>query len=80
MQLSKLTGAQVELKVFWGEDRSCVEYFSQNSTDLSGISKHSSLVDEYAKLSNKHYDFLAQIDDRLGIYYTGDASEKHWQK
>ena len=48
MQLSKLTGAQIELKVFWEEDLSCIEYFSRNTWDLNSISMNNGSLEEYA--------------------------------
>ena len=37
-------------------------------------------LEEYAQFFNKHYDFLAEVDDRQGVQYTGDASDRYWQE
>lgn len=39
MQLSKLTGAKVQLKLFHAEDQSFVEYYSHTEDDFVAISK-----------------------------------------
>lgn len=75
MQLSKLTGAVIQLKVYFEGDESFVEYYSQRENELDGYTKNSPNVDEYAKLFNSHYNFIEQIDDRSSCPSTGEASD-----
>ena len=78
MQLSKLTGASVELKIHWQEDDSLIEYFSNSQDDFKDLSIESSDIQEYAKFHNSHFEFVAQIDDRSNCPSTGDASDRFW--
>ena len=65
IQLSKLTGALVELKVYNWRDQSLIEYFSHTEDDFSGISKKCQEVTEYGKFFNRHYDLVSEIDERV---------------
>ena len=68
MQLSKLTGAIIEFKVFLQEDNSFVEYYSHGEDyAFQHINPKSPVVDEHARFSNKHYDFVTQIDEKSGF-------------
>ena len=78
MQLSRLTGAKVSLKIYWHEDESFIEYFGHTETDLNHITQHSPFVDEYALFLNQHYDFVEQVDDRSECPSTGEASDRLW--
>ena len=55
MQLSKLTGAQVQLRVYNHADKSLIEYFSHQESDFANLSKTCPGVKEYSKFFNKHY-------------------------
>lgn len=37
IQLSKLTGAKLQIKVYWSEDESLVEYCSDYQSDLTPL-------------------------------------------
>jgi hypothetical protein len=64
IQLSKLTNARVMLKVYHEEDGSLIEYYSDGtSQDFDAL--NSSNVDEYSKFTNKHYDLLAQVEEKI---------------
>ena len=78
MELSRLTGALVQLKVFWHEDKSFVEYYSQEESLLNDFVKESPEVNEFAKFFNQHYEFLVQVEDRSNCPYTGEVSDKYW--
>ena len=78
MQLSKLTGARVQLKIYFEGDQSFVEYHSKNDTGLDNMQMDDACVDEYAKFNNQHYEFVAQIDDRSTCPSTGEASDRIW--
>ena len=76
IQLSKLTGAQVQLKVYNEMDQSFVEYFSQNENDFDMLSKNSEMVKEYSKFFNRHYELVAQIEERVTKYGTATCTNK----
>jgi len=44
IQLSKLTNADVELRVYNSEDQSLIEYFSSDGSDFKHIHKNSTKV------------------------------------
>lgn len=60
------------LKVYNEKDHSLIEYFSHNEHDFDHLSKLSPLVSEYSKFYNKHYDLVAQIEERVTKH--GNAS------
>lgn len=68
IQLSKLTGAHVELKVYYERDKSLIEYYSNSEREFDNVHKNSPCVKEYSKFFNKHYDIVAQIDERVINY------------
>jgi hypothetical protein len=76
IQLSKLTGAQVQLKVYNDMDQSYIEYFSKNENDFDNLSKHSERVKEYSKFYNQHYELVAQIEERVTKYGTATCTNK----
>jgi hypothetical protein len=47
IQLSKLTNAQVILKIYDPEDKTLIEYISNENDDINTISQSSPLVGEY---------------------------------
>ncbi len=62
MQLSKLTNATVELKIFQPDDASFVEFKSSDVYDISKITPNSKNVLEYSKLDNKHYRLIVDLE------------------
>ena len=65
MQLSKLTDARVELKVYHNEDDSLIEYFSHTEKDFVDLTKNSSSVFEYSKFFNRHYNLVARLEEKV---------------
>lgn len=65
IQLSKLTNAIVQLKVYQEEDQSLIEYYSKNEKDFENISKTSEKVYEFSKFTNKHYDLVANLEEKV---------------
>ena len=65
IQLSKLTNAVVELRVYQPEDQSLIEYYSQNEKDFDGIHKTSKHVYEYSKFFNRHYNLVANLEEKV---------------
>jgi len=59
IQLSKLTDAVVQLRVYHPEDNSLIEYVSHNDDDFDCLSKKSPKIKEFAKFYNKHYDLVS---------------------
>lgn len=68
IQLSKLTGAKVQLKIFNDADKSFIEYFSHSEEDFDYLSKRSVNVEEYSKFFNRHYELVAQIEQSVTKY------------
>ena len=50
MQLSKLTNAMVDLRIYQPDDGSLVEYISSEENDFSSLKSNSKNVLEYSKL------------------------------
>ena len=65
IQLSKLTNAIVELKVYQPEDQSLIEYFSVSEKDFCDIHKTSPKVYEFGKFFNKHYDLVSNLEEKV---------------
>ena len=65
MQLSKLTGAKIILKIFNEEDDSHMEYFSHDLNEF-----YQQKLSNFSKFMNKHYDFVQRMEDR----FTKDSS------
>lgn len=68
MQLSKLTNAMVELKIYQSDDSSLVEYKSSPTNDISKISLNSKNVQEYSELENKHYRLIVNLEQRVNNF------------
>lgn len=65
IQLSKLTDAKVELKVYHHEDDSLIEYFSHKEDDFKNICKNSQNVFEFSKFFNRHYNLVARLEEKV---------------
>ena len=65
IQLSKLTNAVVELKVYQEEDQSLIEYYSTSEHDFDKISKTSEQVYEFSRFYNKHYNLVANLEEKV---------------
>ena len=65
IQLSKLTDAKIILKVYHSEDESLIEYHSHDETDFDGLRKTSKNVQEYSKFFNRHYNLVAQLEEKV---------------
>ena len=58
IQLSKLTGAKVMLRVYNSTDHSLVEYFSTSEDDFNGLNQNSPNVRKYKKYTNIDYESI----------------------
>ena len=65
IQLSKLTNAIVQLKVYQPEDQSLIEYYSHSESDFDDINKSSKKVYEFSKFFNKHYNLVANLEEKV---------------
>lgn len=65
IQLSKLTNAVVELKVYQEEDQSLIEYYSKSENDFKTINKTSEKVYEFSRFNNRHYDLVANLEEKV---------------
>ena len=65
IQLSKLTNAIVQLKVYQPEDQSLIEYYSHSEKDFANVQKNSEHVYEYSKFFNKHYNLVANLEEKV---------------
>ena len=65
IQLSKLTDANIQLKVYNKEDDSLIEYFSHSETDFHNLDKSSENIYEYSKFFNKHYNLVARLEEKV---------------
>lgn len=64
MELSLLTGAIIQLKIYKPSELSLVEYFSSNEEDFNTIVKSDiSVVKRYHKYFNKDIDHVGNIDE-----------------
>lgn len=68
MQLSKLTNAMVDLRIYQPDDGSLVEYISSEGNDFSSLKSNSKNVLEYSKLENKHYRLIINLEQRVNNY------------
>ena len=66
IQISKLTDAIVELKIYHEEDQSLVEYFSTKETEETGMRTRT--VDEFSKFYNNHYNLVARLEERVATH------------
>ena len=62
LQLTKLSGAQVQLKIYNPEDKSFVEFHSHSDDAFDQIIKECDRVSEYAKFLSSHYDLVKHIE------------------
>ena len=60
-----LTGSQIEMKIYNPRDNSLVEYYSNREGELTGLSKQSDNILEFAKFFNCHANMLLEIDERV---------------
>ena len=65
IQLSKLTGALVELKIYNKKDNSLVEFYTNTEDDFDGITKNSNKIEEYVKFYSKHDDLITNIHEHV---------------
>jgi hypothetical protein len=65
IQLSKLTNAVVQLKVYQEEDQSLIEYYSKSEKDFDEINKASEKVYEFSRFTNKHYNLVANLEEKV---------------
>lgn len=72
IQLSKLTDACIELRIYNPKDQSLIEYFSNKDDELNLIKKDSPFILEYSKFYNKHYDLVNKIEESVTKH--GNAS------
>ena len=68
MQLSKLTNAMVDLRIYQPDDASLVEYMSSETNDFTTLGNNSENVQEYSKLENKHYRLIINLEQRVNNY------------
>ena len=68
MQLSKLTNAMVDLRIYQPDDSSLVEYISSEENDFTILKPSSENVLEYSKLENKHYRLIINLEQRVNNY------------
>jgi len=68
MQLSKLTNAMVDLRIYQPDDSSLVEYISSEDNDFASLKSCSENVLEYSKLENKHYRLIINLEQRVNNY------------
>lgn len=61
MQLSKLTGAKIELKIYLDEEHTFMEYYSQSEKDFQRDLK----ITESSKFFNHHYDLVARLEAKV---------------
>ena len=65
IQLSKLTGSVVELKVFNPEDGSLIEFFSDSLDQLKDIGRESSTVKQYCRFDSSHFPIVQNIEENV---------------
>ena len=61
MQLSKLTDAKVELKIYQDEEESFLEYYSHSEVEFLKPMK----IIETSKFFNQHYDLVSSMEDKV---------------
>lgn len=72
IQLSKLTDATIELRIYNSKDKSLIEYFSNKDDELNLIKKDSPFILEYSRFYNDHYDLVNKIEESVTKH--GNAS------
>lgn len=65
IQLSKLTNAIIEMRVYQPEDQSLIEYYSNKESDFDDIHRTSKHVYEYSKFFNKHYNLVSNLEEKV---------------
>ena len=61
IQIGKLTGTLVQLKIYNEVDNSLVEFYSNNEHDFDGISKDNQNIKQYARFLSRHEDLIKKI-------------------
>jgi len=64
MELSKLTGARIHLKVFTPQDKFLYEFVSKKNDPILKMNKSCSEVKSYAKFNNDNYSSNLKIHDQ----------------
>ena len=65
IQLSKLTGAAIQLKIYNEEDGSLVEFFSDLKNDLKDITSESKEVSQFCRFDNSHDAIVQEIEEKV---------------
>ena len=65
IQLSKLTGAVVEIKIYNKEDGSLVELASESQYQLQDIERESKDVKQYCRFDSSHFPIVQNIEQNV---------------
>ena len=65
IQLSKLTGCDIQMKVFSSEDNSLIEYYSQTNSESEFDKNKPTQVSSYMKVYNKDYDNIESFESNM---------------
>ena len=57
-----------------------IEYFSHSESDFDLLSKKSPTVEEYSKFFNRHYDLVAQIEERVTKYGNAQCADTEYRQ
>lgn len=65
IQLSKLSGCEIDLKIFHEDDGSLLHYLSEDCHDLQARIPGSEDVRQYMKFYNKNEDIVNQLENKI---------------
>ena len=65
IQLSKLTGAKIVLKVYNQEDNSLIEYYSQSENEFDEINSHNGSIQEFSRFYDKNFDLITRLEENM---------------
>ena len=76
IQLSKLSDCVVQVKIYNKEDKSLVEYYSENTDELNDIEPYTQKIKEYSRIFNKDYDLISNLERQTSLEVLREADKK----
>ena len=65
IQLSKLTGCKISMKIWNEEDNSLMEYHSKSANDIADVKSTSQEVKEFTRFYNRNYEIVELLEENL---------------
>ena len=75
IQLSKLSGCEIEIKVYNEEDQSLLHYLSEKDHDLQARAPYSSDVTQYMKFLNANEDIVNKLENKITSHLSSEKEQ-----